>query len=84
METDHFIRIERVENGRPRQFVVSRNEPGFSLEVVPDKATAGQPAIRKVCVPNSWTGDYHRYSRLIAAAQTFLEQCESLTRRSMG
>ena len=83
MEIDHFIRIERVENGRTRQFVVSRNDPGFSLEVVPDSTATGQPMIRKVCFPNSWDGNYHRYSRVIAAAQLFLEQCESLTHRSM-
>lgn len=83
METDPFIRIERTEHGKTRHFVVSRSEPGFCLEVIPEAAPIGRPAIRRVCAPNSWNGDYHRYSRLVAAAQTFLEQCESLARRTI-
>ena len=74
MDTEHFIRIERIEGGRPRHYVVSRQEPGFSVEVIPEDA----PAIRRVCLPNSWIGNYHRYTRLVAAAQAFLEKCDGL------
>ena len=65
MDTEHFIRIERIEGGRSRHYVISRQEPGFSVEVIPEDA----PAIRRVCLPNSWIGNYHRYTRLVAAAQ---------------
>lgn len=74
MDTEHFIRIERIEGGRPRHFVVSRREPGFSVEVIP----ADVPVIRRVCLPNSWIGNYHRYTRLVTAAQAFLEKCNGL------
>ncbi len=74
MDTEEFIRIERLESGRPRHFVVSRREPGFSVEVIPEEV----PVIRRVCLPNSWIGNYHRYTRLVAAAQAFLEKCDGL------
>ena len=78
MDTEHFVRIERVENGRHRHFVVSRREPGFSVEVIPEGVPVGRPSIRRVCLPNSWNGNYHRYARLVAAAQAFVEKCDGL------
>jgi hypothetical protein len=78
MDTEHFIRIERIENGRHRHFVISRQEPGFSVEVIPEGPPIGRPSIRRVRLPNSWIGNYHRYARLVAAAQAFVEKCEGL------
>jgi hypothetical protein len=80
MDTEHFIRIERIEGGCRRHFVVSLLEPGFSVEVIPEDAPGRRPAIRRVCLPNSWIGNYHRYTRLVAAAQVFLEKCDGLPR----
>lgn len=79
MDAEAFIRIEKVEDGRKRHYVVNRFEPGFSLEVdPPNSGLPGRPAIRSVRLPNSWTGDYHRFSKLVAGAQSFLERCEGL------
>jgi len=79
MDTEPFIRIETIEDGRRRHYVVNRFEPGFSVEVDPaDSSETGRPIIRRVCVPNSWTGDYHRFSKLVAGAQAFLDRCEDL------
>lgn len=79
MDAEPFIHIETVADGRRRHFVVNRVEPGFSVEVEPlDDKALGHPVIRRVCVPNSWTGDYHRFSKLVAGAQAFLERCEHL------
>lgn len=79
MDTEPFIRIEKIEGGRKRHFVVNRFEPGFSVEVEPeDPCAPGRPVIRRVCLPNSWTGDYHRFAKLLAGAQAFLERCEDL------
>ena len=74
MDTEHFIRIDSLESDRPRRFVVNRREPGFSVEVMAEDA----PVIRRVCLPNSWIGNYHRYTRLVATAQVFWEKCDGL------
>ena len=79
MDTEPFIHIERIEGDRKRHCVVNRFEPGFSVEVEPATPNApGRPGIRRVCLPNSWTGDYHRFAKLVAGAQAFLERCEGL------
>lgn len=79
MDAEPFIRIETVEGGRKRHYVVNRFEPGFSIEVDPlEVGIPGRPIIRRVCVPNSWTGDYNRFSKLVTGAQAFLERCENL------
>jgi len=81
MDIQSFVWIERKQRGRKRHFVVSCREPGFSVEVIPQSHPDGrrqQPIIRRVCLPNSWTGNYHRYSRLLAAAESFLERCDGL------
>jgi len=30
--------------------------------------------IKRVCVPNSWAGDYGQYGKVLAAAQEFFAQ----------
>ena len=74
MEFPHFLRIEREGGGGSRHYVVHTNDPKFSMELLPD-ATApdkiGKGIIKRVCVPNSWAGDYASYAKFIAAAQDF-------------
>ena len=74
MEFPHFLRIEREVGGGSRHYVVHTNDPKFSMELLPD-ATApdkiGKGIIKRVCVPNSWAGDYASYAKFIAAAQEF-------------
>lgn len=71
----HFVRIDR--DGRrtgERHFVVHTHNPTFTLELEPDGDApdkVGRGVIKRVCVPNSWAGDYSKYSKLLAAAQDF-------------
>jgi hypothetical protein len=57
--------------------VVHTHEPEFTLELTPDRDApdrVGQGIIRRVCVPNSWAGDYGQYGKLLKAAQEFFAQ----------
>ena len=61
MNFPHFLRIERDERGRPRHYVVHTVDPKFALELTPDSAAPdrmGRGVIKRICVPNSWAGDY--------------------------
>ncbi|MBI5771784.1 MAG: hypothetical protein HZA93_28695 [Verrucomicrobia bacterium] len=77
MDFPHFLRIEREQRGSSRHFVVHTHEPKLSLELEPDAAAPdkiGRGVIKRVCVPNSWAGDYGRYAKVIAAAQEFFQE----------
>ena len=74
MSLGDFLGIEREERGGSRHFVVHVPEPKFSLELAPDRGAPdriGRGVIKRVCVPNSWAGDYQKYFRLMGAAQRF-------------
>jgi len=46
MDTEPFIRVGRIEQGRGRHFVVNGSEPGFSVEVMPSgDGDQGRPTI---------------------------------------
>lgn len=90
MSFPHFLRIERDEQTGSRHYVVHTIDPRFSMELAPDREAAdqiGQGVIKRVCVPNSWAGDYGKYSKFIGAAQEFFKAsfeepaAKSLTRR---
>lgn len=54
--------------------MVHGREPRFALELTPDGDAPdrmGRGVIRRLCVPNSWAGDYGKYARLLAPAQDF-------------
>ena len=73
----HFLRIEHDARGGSRHYVVHAGDPRFSLELAPDRAAPdriGQGVIKRICLPNSWAGDYHRCARLLDAAQEFFAQ----------
>lgn len=79
MDSSAFLRIERDQPGGAgaRHYVVHLQDPKFSLELSPDEAAPdrkGRGVLKRLCVPNSWAGDYNRYGRLIAAAQDFFAQ----------
>lgn len=38
---------------------------------------ATRPVIRRVCVPNSWAGDYHHCARQLGAASEFFAETET-------
>lgn len=77
MNFSSFLRIERESGDGSRHYVVHTHDPKFSMELAPDSAApdkVGRGVIKRVCVPNSWAGDYTKYSKFISAAQEFFEQ----------
>lgn len=77
MSFAHFLRIERDEQNGSRHYVVHVCDPRFSLELTPDGAAPdqiGQGVIKRICLPNSCAGDYHKYIKLLDAAQEFFAQ----------
>ena len=65
----------------PQPYTVRRRykESGatFTLELAPDAAAPdkiGRGEIKRIQVPNSWAGDYTKYSKFISAAQEFFGQ----------
>jgi len=74
MNFPHFVRIDRERRGGGRHYVIHTHDPKFSLELGPDAEApdrVGRGIIKRLCVPNSWAGDYGQYGRMIAAAQEF-------------
>ena len=77
MNFSHFVRIDRERRGRERHYVVHLHDPKFTLELIPDDEApdkSGHGVIKRVCVPNSWAGDYGQYSKMMTAAQEFFSQ----------
>ena len=77
MNFAHFVRIDRERRGHERHYVVHVQDPKFTLELMPDREAPdriGQGVIKRICVPNSWAGDYGQYSRMLTAAQEFFAQ----------
>jgi hypothetical protein len=73
-DTPQFTRVDRDGRRRARHFVVHGHEPRFALELDADSDApdgAGRGVIRRLCVPNSWAGDYGKYARLLTQAQDF-------------
>lgn len=77
MSLGNFLRIEREECDGSRHYVVHTHDPKFSMELTPDREApdkVGKGVIKRVCVPNSWAGDYGKYAKLMNAAQEFFTQ----------
>ena len=77
MNLSEFLRIERESRDGSKHYVVHTQDPKFTMELVPDAAAPdkiGRGVIKRVLVPNSWAGDYTKYSKFITAAQEFFEQ----------
>lgn len=72
-----FLRVQHDRVEGERHYVIHTHDPKFSMELTPD-ATApdkvGKGLIKRVCLPNSWAGDYTKYSKLMTAAQEFFTQ----------
>lgn len=71
-----FCEVEKCEPRGSRHFVVHVQAPRFVVEVTTsgrDAAGRRSAVIRRVCVPNSWSGDYHRCGRLLGAALKYFE-----------
>lgn len=77
MNFPHFVRIDRERRGAEQHFVVHTQDPKFTLELTPDQEAPdriGQGIIKRICVPNSWAGDYGQYGKMLGAAQEFFAQ----------
>ena len=80
MSFAHFVRIDRERRGLERHFVVHTHDPKFTLELTADRDApdqVGQGVIKRICVPNSWAGDYGQYGKLLAAAQEFFAESQA-------
>jgi hypothetical protein len=77
MSLSNFLRIEREGRGGSRHYVIHAHDPKFAMELVPDPAAPdriGRGVMKRLHVPNSWAGDYTKYSKLIGAAQEFFAE----------
>jgi hypothetical protein len=77
MNLSEFLRIERENRDGSQHYVVHTQDPKFTIELVPDSGApnkVGRGLIKRVQVPNSWAGDYTKYSKFISAAQEFFEK----------
>jgi hypothetical protein len=77
MNLSEFLRIERESRDGSRHYVLHTHDPKFTIELTPDSGAPdkiGRGVIKRVQVPNSWAGDYTKYSKFISAAQEFFEK----------
>ena len=77
MNLSQFLRIERESRDGSRHYVIHTHDPKFSMELAPDGAAPdkiGKGLIKRIQVPNSWAGDYTKYSKFIAAGQEFFQE----------
>ena len=77
MSFTHFLRVESDDRAGSRHYVVHTVDPRFSMELAPDQGApdrVGQGVIKRICLPNSWAGDYGQCAKLIASAQDFFAQ----------
>lgn len=77
MNLSQFLRIERDESGGSKHYVVHTHDPKFTMELAPDPSAPdkrGKGVIKRIHVPNSWAGDYTKYSKFITEAQDFFEK----------
>ena len=77
MSFSHFLRVESDEQAGSKHYIVHTIAPRFSLELAPDCEApdkVGQGVIKKITLPNSWTGDYGKCAKLISSAQEFFAQ----------
>lgn len=80
MNFSHFVRIDRGHRGAERHYVVHLGNPKFTLELEPDRDAPdriGRGIIKRLCIPNSWAGDYSQCGKMLAAAQEFFAQSEA-------
>jgi len=77
MNFSAFLRIHHEARDGAKHYVVHTHDPKFSMELAPDAAApdkVGRGVIKRVCVPNSWAGDYAQYAKFISAAQEFFSE----------
>jgi len=74
-----FCHVVRRQQGKKKYYVVHTRSPRFVVEM--EEARDGADArgvIRRVSLPNSWIGDYHRSARHLGEAMEFFEATSHL------
>ncbi|MSU64685.1 MAG: hypothetical protein EXS38_00960 [Opitutus sp.] len=77
MNLSEFLRIEREGREGSRHYVLHLQDPKFSIELAPDPSApdrVGRGVMMRLCVPNSWAGDYTSYAKYLNAAQEVFEK----------
>lgn len=72
-----FLRVDQETAHGERHFVIHKADPPFSIEVEVNCDSSGRVkdfTLKRLRLPNSWTGDYAKYTRLVNAALAFFEQ----------
>ena len=80
MSFSHFLRIQRDEQAGTKHYIVHTVDPRFSMELVPDRGApdkVGKGVIKRICLPNSWSGNYGKCANLIGSAQEFFAQASA-------
>ncbi|MGF1448218.1 MAG: hypothetical protein ACFB20_02245 [Opitutales bacterium] len=77
MALSDYILIERDCADGPSIHVKRSCEPHLIVEFQPlfnplGKLSGG--VLKRVCIQNSWTGDYSKYSKLVAEAEAFFRR----------
>ena len=71
-----FCHVEKRDGSRSKHYVVHGEAPRFVAEIEAIATGPGEKrrgVIRRVLVPNSWSGDYHKSGKLLGAALAFFE-----------
>jgi hypothetical protein len=82
MSFSHFLRIERDEQAGSKHYIVHTVDPRFSMELTPDRDApdkVGKGIIKRIWLPNSWSGNYGKCAQLIGSAQEFFSQTFAAT-----
>ena len=72
-----FLRVDKETAQGEKHYIIHKADPPFSIEVEADFDKSGRVrncTLKRLRLPNSWTGDYGKYSRLVNAALAFFEQ----------
>lgn len=75
MISSDFCHVERREGEKSRYYVVHAGSPRFVAEIEPggESPAGSSGVIRRVVVPNSWSGEYHHCGQLLGAAVSFFD-----------
>ncbi len=77
MGLDHFVTVERSSPDGREIHLIHKNSPQFSLQLTPEYYKDGSlrgGTIKSIRFPNSWAGDYHKYSGWIARAERYFKE----------
>ncbi len=78
LRTPPFCHVERRDPDGKKHYVVHTESPRFVVEMEAGKGDGGsggegRGVIRRVCLPNSWAGDYHVSGRRLGDAVAFFD-----------